>query len=193
MHDTERNKHEASSETPHQAKSTGLRTVGTIKLTNLSPWIISTVDRLSKTSPGDIQGIAGSQIELLSSYYDAVLGQAKESFRWALIAAGTGLAFFLAAVAFLLTDKSQNVAYISLISGGIIEAISGINFYLYRTTSVQLAEFHTRLDRTQRFLLANSLCETLEGDFRQNARLELIRTIAGIEVNKVENQQPPSD
>jgi hypothetical protein len=39
-----------------------------------------------------------------------------------------------------------------------------VNFYLYARTSAQLAEFHSRLDVTQRFLLANSLCETLDQD-----------------------------
>ncbi len=74
----------------------------------------------------------------------------------------------------------QNVAVVSLISGALIEVISGINFYLYGKTSVQLADFQTRLDVTQRFLLANSMCESLEGDYKQKARSELIRTIAGV-------------
>ncbi len=33
---------------------------------------------------------------------------------------------------------------------------------------------------TQRFLLANSVCEGLKNDFEQKARLELVRAIAGI-------------
>lgn len=68
----------------------------------------------------------------------------------------------------------------SLISGSLIEVISGINFYLYGKTSVQLADFQTRLDVTQRFLLAKSICESLEGDYKQKARSELIQTIAGV-------------
>ena len=58
------------------------------------PHVISIINQLSETEPGDILKIAASQIKLLDSYYNAVLTQATMSFRWALIAAGIGLAFF---------------------------------------------------------------------------------------------------
>jgi len=142
--------------------------------------VIHSVDRLVTAKPGDVQQIAASQIELLNGYYHLVLSQAGRSFRWALIAAGIGLLFFLAAVTFLVIRQPQQLATISLISGALIEVISGINFYLYGKTSAQLAEFHSRLDITQRFLLANSLCETLDDESRNRERSELIRKIAGI-------------
>jgi hypothetical protein len=124
--------------------------------------------------------IAASQIDLIRSYYDLALYQARRSFRWALIAAGVGLAFFLASVAFLLLERPQQVATVSLISGALIEVIAGVNFYLYNKTSIQLADFLTRLDLTQRFLLSSSMCETLEGEFKQRARFSLIEIIAGL-------------
>jgi len=146
------------------------------------------VDRLSKAQPGDVQEIAASQIQLLTSYYDLVLGQARKSFRWALIAAGIGLVFFLASLAFLLLVQLQSVATVSLISGAIIEVISAINFYLYKTTSDQLAKFHIRLDVTQRFLLANSICDSLEGDTKSKARYEIIKTITGLEYTRIREE-----
>jgi hypothetical protein len=149
------------------------------------------VDRLSKAHPGDVQEIAASQIQLLTSYYDLVLGQARRSFRWALIAAGIGLGFFLASLAFLLLMQLQNVATVSLISGALIEVISAINFYLYKTTSDQLANFHTRLDLTQRFLLANSICDSLEGDIKSKARYEIIKTITGLEYIRIREGNNP--
>ena len=147
--------------------------------------ISSEADRLSRTKPEDIQEIAASQIKLLAGYYDLVLGQARRSFRWALTAAGIGLLFFLASVGFLLLQRPQSLAAISLISGALIEIISAINFYLYGKTSAQLAMFHTRLDTTQRFLLANSMCESLDGDFKQKARYELIQTVARVEAANI--------
>jgi len=89
--------------------------------------------------------------------------------------------FFLTSVGFLLLQQPHSLANISLISGALIEVISAINFYLYGKTSAQLASFHTRLDITQRFLLANSMCESLEGEFKQRARYELIKTVSGLE------------
>jgi hypothetical protein len=60
----------------------------------ISYTIKDSVERLSKAEPGDVQEIAASQIQLLSSYYTLVLDQAQRSFRWALIAAGIGFVFF---------------------------------------------------------------------------------------------------
>jgi len=136
------------------------------------------VDQLSEAEPGDIQVVAASQIRLLTSYYNAVLAQATMSFRWALIAAGVGLAFFLGAVVLLITVESQSIAMVSVIGGTIVEVISGINFLLYGKTTTQLAHFHERLDRTQRFLLANSICETMGDEAQQKSRSELVKVIA---------------
>jgi hypothetical protein len=138
------------------------------------------LDKLSKADPSNVQEIASSQIELLVVYHNVVLDQARRSFRWALVAAGVGFSFFLIAVGLLLFQQSQNVAVMSLISGSLIEVISAINFYLYGKTSTQLADFQARLETTQRFLLANSVCEGLDGDFKQQSRAELVRAIAGI-------------
>ena len=135
------------------------------------------INQLSEARPEDIQTIAGSQIRLLTAYYNLVLTQASQSFRWALIAAAIGLAFFLGAIAFLLLTQSQSLAVVNVICGVIIEGISGLNFYLYGQATKQLAHYHRQLDQTQRFLLANSVCEALEGESKQKSRSDLIRLI----------------
>jgi hypothetical protein len=134
--------------------------------------------QLAKARPGNILEVASTQTELLTSYYRTVLAQARESFRLALIAAGIGLLFFLGAVGTIVVAKLQPVATVSIISGALIEVIAGINFYLYGRTTTQLAMFHRRLDQTQRFLLANSVCEGIEGEEGQKARASLVQTIA---------------
>jgi hypothetical protein len=133
---------------------------------------------LAEADPGDVQKIAASQIDLLTSYYNAVLGQATMSFRWALVATGIGLCFFILAITFLLVTQSQAVATISVISGALVEVIAGINFHLYNKTTTQLSNFHQHLDQTQRFLLANSICEALEGETKQATRAAIVNTIA---------------
>jgi hypothetical protein len=147
------------------------------------------VTNLIKTHPGDIQETVASQIELIASFYNLVLKQARQSFRWAVIAAGIGLVFLLASLLFILLREPQYASIISLISGSVIEGIAGLNFYLYGKTSSQLAEFHTRLDITQRFLLANNLCDNLEGELKQQARYELIQKIYALDQVKI---LPPS-
>ena len=48
-------------------------------------------DRLAKANPANVMEVASSQLELMNHYHNAVIGQAQQSFRWALIAAGAGL------------------------------------------------------------------------------------------------------
>jgi hypothetical protein len=139
---------------------------------------VAALDRLSKAESGDIQEIAASQIQLLKSFYDLALGQARKSFKWALVSAGVGLAFLLGAVTFLLLDKSLSVATVSVVSGALVEIIAGVNFYLYSKAVSQLSMFHLRLDFTQRILLANSLCEGLSGESKEKARSGLIASLA---------------
>lgn len=141
--------------------------------------IASSLDRLSNASPSDVQEVAASQIQLLTGFYDLALIQARRSFRWAFVAAAIGLCFFLAAVTFLLNQKGFDLAAVSVISGALIEILSGVNLYLYARATDQLSIFHSRLDQTQRFLLANSFCENLEGEAKQSARVKLIDKIAG--------------
>lgn len=136
------------------------------------------IERLSKADPANVQEIAASQIALLSNYHKEVLDQAKKSFLWALIAAAIGLTFFISAISFLIFHQATEVAIISAICGTLIEFISAINFYLYGKTASQMADYQLRLDRTQQFLLANSMCESLEGELKHSTRSELIRTIA---------------
>lgn len=142
------------------------------------------IDRLAKAQPGDVQKIVASQISLLTSYYNAVLAQATMGFRWAVVAAGAGLILFLGAIAFLLITQITAVAVVGVVGGAIVEVISGINFMLYGKTTTQLAEFHERLDQTQRFLLANSICETLEGEAKQKTRAGLVSVIAGFRLQE---------
>jgi hypothetical protein len=58
--------------------------------------------------------------------------------------------------------------------------MAGVVFYLYGKTTSQLGDFHGRLEALQRYLLANSICESLQGEGKEAARTELIREIARI-------------
>lgn len=152
------------------------------RVTDLLYNVKKSVERLSQARATDVKEVAAAQIELLSSYYALGFDQASRSFLWAIIAAFVGLAFFVTAIAFLLIQQSQDLAVVSLISGALVEVISGVNFYLYNKSSAQLAEFHTRLESTQRYLLADSMCEGLEGDFKQKARADIVRAIVRVTV-----------
>ena len=137
------------------------------------------INEVAKSDPANIQQVAASQLDLINSYYASVLSQAQQSFRAALGAGVAGLVFFVAAVSFELLRQPTNVATISVISGAIVEVIAAINFYLYGRAASQLAAFHVRLDQTQRYLIANSVCENLQGEIKHATRADLVRVIAG--------------
>jgi hypothetical protein len=51
---------------------------------------------------------------------------------------------------------------------------AGLNFWLFGKTASQLDSFHVRLDRTQMFLLANSVCTNIKGDLQDRVRGQIV-------------------
>lgn len=127
--------------------------------------------------PAKIQEVAASQVVISEMYYKTSLQHAQRLFRWALIAAGAGLIFFLVAVALQVLQKPVIGSWISLTSGGVLAMLAMLNFILYGRIFNQLRAFHERLDRTQQYMLANSICENLKGDVKQATQIELIRAM----------------
>jgi hypothetical protein len=140
--------------------------------------IRDSIERIGAANPANVQQIAASQLELLVGYHQIALAQSRRSFFWALVGSGIGLIFFVAAVAFALVTGIALAALIPLLSGAIVEIVAGIVFVLYGKTTEQLSSFHSRLEVLQRYLLANSLCEALDGDERNKARAALIQEIS---------------
>jgi hypothetical protein len=135
---------------------------------------------LSSADPSDVQKIAASQIEMLRGFYTEVIDQSKQSFRLALHGSLIGLCFFIVAIAVLLLQAPQasQVALISALAGGIVQVFSGMLFAMFRSARQQLSRYHERLDLTQRYLLANSICAAMPDPTQTEVRAELVRTIA---------------
>src|SRR5262249_5101711 len=121
--------------------------------------------------PANVQLIAALQIELLTEYHQVALAQSHRLFFWALVGSGIGLIFFVAALVHALPTET------AFLSGAVIEIVAGIIFVLYGKTTAQLSSFPGRLEELHRYLLANSLCEGLDGDERNKARAALIQEI----------------
>lgn len=141
------------------------------------------IEELSETDPKDIQKIAATQIQLLKVYYEDVLTQSNTSFYWAIFATVFGLLCLVATIGYLISIGSADiVSIITAISSVLSQFIAGAQFYLYGQARKQLAYFHEQLNQTQRFLLANSVCEALEGEAKEKTRMELVRQIATFEL-----------
>jgi hypothetical protein len=136
------------------------------------------IDRISKAKPSDVQGIAGPELELLASYHDIIMDQSRRCFFWALIGAGIGLLFFMLTV--LVASYSAELAYavLPLLCGAIVSILAGLVFFLYGKLAAQLSSFHAGLETLQRYLLANSICESLNDEDRTKARVALIKEIS---------------
>ncbi|HEX9130909.1 MAG TPA: hypothetical protein VF844_01315 [Ktedonobacteraceae bacterium] len=127
--------------------------------------------------PAKIQEVAATQVAISEMYYKTSLQHAQRLFRWALITAGAALIFFLVAVALQVLQKPVNGSWISLASGGVLAALAMLNFFLSGRVFNQLRAFHARLDKTQQYMLANSICENLKGEVKQATQIELIRAM----------------
>lgn len=137
------------------------------------------LEKLSQADPDNIQEVAASVLGLNHEYYEKVLAQAQRSFTAALWGVGLGTGCFVVAVGIVFFgDRGTFVAAIPVIAGAIAEFFAGVNFYLYGQATRQLGTYHSRLDRIYRFLIANSVCEQLEGNSREEARSLLVQTIA---------------
>jgi hypothetical protein len=107
-----------------------------------------------------------------------------------LAVAGTGILFW--AIKLMMDNKVQG-SQLSLLAGVVIQVISGVIFYLYSRTAKQLFTFHVCLERSNRFLLANDLCENIKGGENDEMRKELIRFIATaplLSQNLLDNGEP---
>jgi hypothetical protein len=135
------------------------------------------INNVANVRPDDISQVAATQLDISKQYYESVLRQVQAGFRWAVVAAATGLLFFIAAVGFVLVTNKLNAAIISAIGGGTVEVISGLNFWLYTKVAAQLDAFHVRLERMQRFILANSVAQSLTGKAKEAAISSLAQTI----------------
>lgn len=136
------------------------------------------IESVANADPGNIQQVAASQLALSNSYYQSVLSQARLSFLAAIVSAAVGLVFFVFAVIFAIMSHNPDPAYISALAGGIVEVISGLNFWLFGRAASQLDAFHVRLEQTQRYLLANSVSTGLPDDARAQVVSDLVRSMA---------------
>lgn len=146
--------------------------------------VSDSLERLSQADPTNIHEVVASQIGIMAGYYHEALDQTRRSFAWAIVASIVGLGLFLSAIVFVLLRQPQSASIVSLIAGALIQVIAGLNFYLYGKASVQFADFQERLERTQRFMLAESICSKLERNQQDASRIALVEAIAGITPSK---------
>lgn len=131
-------------------------------------------DTISKSNPGNSTHIGADVEDTINDYYVDARKQSQQSFYCALGAAIVGVVFFLIAVIFQM-NENKNYATLSVIAGSIIQVISAINFFLYGKAAQQFATFHICLERTNRYIIANCICDSMtNSEKKDEVRRELI-------------------
>lgn len=125
---------------------------------------------------GDIGETITAVQQLILRYYDDVRKQADESFSTAKRVARFGFVLLFVTVGYVLymdyqrhyskaydqkAGETMGVGGIGLIGGFIVEAIAGLQFYLYGRATRQFSAFHICLERTHRYLLAYEMTEQM--------------------------------
>jgi TRADD-N domain-containing protein len=120
-----------------------------------------------------VSQIGAALSKLTEAYYRDVLKQAKRSFAGALAASLVAASLFF--IGLNSAMHGAKTANLSLAAGALVEVLAGINFYLYSRTSRQFSSFHICLERANRFLLVNAICDTLpQGGEQEAMRRRLI-------------------
>jgi len=145
--------------------------------------VYTNLDKVTQADFDNIQDTAKALLGLANSYYVNAREQSQRSFWFALIVAGIGLCFLI--TAYFFSDK----AILGLGSGALLEFLSAIIFTLYGRTSSQLSAFHTSMDRMQRFIVAYSMTEGLEGEVKQKARADLVKTVSTVGMEVLAQQE----
>ena len=144
---------------------------------------------VAQSDRGDTRKVASVLLRMSLHYYDAVRKQAQQSFLSALGLACLGTVFFIVAAALVMDHPdraSSGKAIVSVIGGGLVHVISGINFYLYGRTARQFSAFHVCLERMNRFLVADSIAANLTGAKKDEVRAELVKIVAEAPMLKFE-------
>jgi hypothetical protein len=113
-------------------------------------------------------------LQMILEYYDDVLMQAKASFLCAVVLAIMG---FGVLVYTIMNQRGD----MGVISGALIEFTSATVFWVYKRTTEQFSTFHICLERTNRYLMAFNICETIKGD--NSSKDQVLRDLACIIAN----------
>jgi predicted transporter len=118
----------------------------------------------------------------LSDYYKLVKQHTDKSFLASITAGAIGFVLIITGllIGFADFENSKSVAYISAGSGVIIEFISGVFFYLYNKTTIQLKGYHDSLVNIQNVLLSFKVIEdTTDPASKLDMAKSMIATLIG--------------
>ena len=134
------------------------------------------IDDLYQVDLGDVQKNAVGQISLLNSYYKSVNTRSWISFIVAVIFMVIAFIFLSIIVNNLIFDSTERdiINIISAIISGLGEFIAITFIRIFKKSQDQQKDFQRQIEKTQRFLLANSACEKISEEKQDEIREKII-------------------
>jgi hypothetical protein len=148
--------------------------------------LIKNCTEIAAAPAGNTHAIASVLQKMIVFYYEDVRKQAMLSFWSAIAAAVAGILVLLYAIGHTMSSGISEKSVIALVASVLAQFISGVSFYLYFKAARQFASFHICLERTNRYLLANTIAEGLQDPARSEVKRALVKTIASAPMLTVE-------
>ena len=118
---------------------------------------------------GDLGNTVAEVQKLILRYYGNVSGQADASFKSAKKAAWAGFGLLMLTILYVMVMDSKRISVtggigvgsVGLIGSALVEAIAGLQFWLYGRATKQFGAFHICLERTNRYLIAYQMAQQI--------------------------------
>ena len=124
----------------------------------------------------DVVTLMINNVSELREYYVISKRQANRAFSSTLIICILGFIVFVAGIVVNVLSTQDVIVY-TTISGCIIEVISGLFFWLYKSTNTQLNLYHERLGATEKYLTAMQLAEKMSPEKKDEIYRYIIEVI----------------
>jgi len=124
----------------------------------------------------DVVTLMINNVSELREYYVISKRQANRAFSSTLIICILGFIVFVAGIVVNVLSTQDVIVY-TTISGCIIEVISGLFFWLYKSTNTQLNLYHERLGATEKYLTDMQLAEKMSPEKKDEIYRYIIEVI----------------
>lgn len=128
----------------------------------------------SKEENQDIRTLMFENLKELKEFYVICKQQIRKSFSAAMFSCFAGFVLFVLAVIIFLLGGNNSASLMAVLSGAIVEIVSGLYFWMYRETSKQLGKYHKRLEATEKYIIALQIIEMLPEENRNEQYGKLI-------------------
>ena len=131
-------------------------------------------EAVKKEENQDIRTLMFENLKELKEFYVICKQQIRKSFSAAMFSCFAGFVLFVLAVIIFLLGGNNSASLMAVLSGAIVEIVSGLYFWMYRETSKQLGKYHKRLEATEKYLIALQIIEMLPEENRNEQYGKLI-------------------